>query len=121
MADGYTLSNQISGFVLLRDRFLVGLKSQSLRLDLMARIASNQDGENVTTFPSLVELATRVESGSLESEGVLYPSNLTAVKFACKICHTAVFSYESDLARHQIKAHNEVNCCHFIDLSAGGV
>ena len=108
---------------MLRDRFLIGLKSQSLRLDLMARIASNQDGENVTTFPSLVELATRVESGSLGSEGssVLYPSNLAAVKFVCKICHTAVFSYESDLARHQIKAHKEVNCCHFIDLSSGGV
>jgi len=101
-----------SGFVLLRDRFLIGLKSQSLRLDLVARIASNQDGENVTTFQSLVELATRVESGSLESEGVLYPSNLAAVKFACKICHTAVFSYESDLARHQIKAHNEAGSVH---------
>ena len=96
------------------------MKSQSLRLELLARIASNEDGENVTTFQSLVELATRVESGSLRSEA-LYPSNLAAVKFVCKICHTAVFSYESDLARHQIKAHNEVNCCHYIDMFAGGV
>ena len=79
--------------IVLRDRFITGIKDDGLRKDLIARVGAS---EPATTFKALIDLATGFVVGH---------QALANLKFQCPICPQLYYSHEADLAKHNKKVH----------------